>query len=108
LRLKAHATQSWTGSAGLLSELTDEHARSLVTAVLAESCPVANPQQQLSDIVVRLRNQSIDQRIITLSQQADSPNAGDAGRVEGSRCIQELRRAKAQPLSPIGECSDPI
>ena len=97
-RLTAQANQSWTGAAGLLTDIEDEGTRQLITEILAEDRPVPNPQQQLSDIVLRLRNYSIDRQMAGLVQRAGQTSLSETERIQALQELQELRQAKARPL----------
>ena len=90
--------ETWSGAAALLNQISDEATRSLVSELLAEARPIPNPRQQLGDIVVRLRNQSIDRQMAALLRQASVPDTDELERVHLLQQMQELRSAKAQAL----------
>jgi hypothetical protein len=60
-----------------------------------------NPVQQLADVVLRLRNQFLDQQSAALMQKANQPETDDAVRLDLLRQQQHLRSLKRQPLNPI-------
>jgi DNA primase len=101
LCLQRHADQTWSGAASLLSDIEDEALRSFVSELLAEARPVPNPQQQLTDILVRLRNQALDREMAPLLQQTNTPDLTEGDRVELLRHLQKLRTAKTQPLTEV-------
>jgi DNA primase len=103
LRFEAAAEQRWSNAAAWLSELEGAEARSLVTEVLAEDRAVPNPQQQIQDVVLRLRNQSIDRQIALLTQRISDPGATDSERLQSLHQQQEWRSLKRQPLQPLPE-----
>src|SRR5262249_37732973 len=103
LRLKAEADGSWSGAASLLSELAEKPMAQLLSEVLAEDRPVPNPQQQLNDIVLMLRNQFIERQMAAIVQKTADPNVPETERVDLLRSIQELKGAKARALSALGE-----
>lgn len=83
----------------LLSEV-DPQTKSLATEAITESRPIPNPEQQLNDVVLRLRNQAIDLRIAALTHQASQPEVSDSQRADWMREQLALRAAKRQPLAP--------
>lgn len=99
-RLSARGQQEWTGPASLLTQFEDEGMRALLTEVLAEGRAVPNPQQQLGDIVLRLRNQWIDRQSAVLLRQASDPATHDEEKVAFLRRREELRIEKNRPLAP--------
>jgi hypothetical protein len=73
--------------------------RSLVTEATAEPRPIPNPSQQLADVALRLRNQSIDRQMAALVQRASHPEISEAERLDWLRQQQELRRLKRNPMA---------
>lgn len=105
-RLAAEAHDAWQGVAAFLDDLPDEATRQLVSEVAISGRAIPNPEQQLEDILLRLRNQTFDQTIAALTRRAVLPETPDAERVELIRRQQELIRLKRQPL-PHRAGSDP-
>jgi DNA primase len=99
-RFEAHRKGTWTSLGGFLDECETPGMRSLVTEAATEDRAIPNPQQQLADIALRLRNQFIDRQLMTLIHQANQPELSDGARVELLRQQQELRHLKRQPLHP--------
>jgi len=75
--------------------------QNLITETTADERPIPNPDQQLSDIALRLRNQFLDRQIAVLLQRANQPETAEDERLDLLRQQQELRRLKRQPLVPI-------
>lgn len=97
-RIQAHAAENWRGVAGFLSELPEETSRSLLTEALSDPRPIPNPQQQLLDVVRRLRDQDIDRRLRQITQRLAAPDLPEA---ETIRLMQEqhsLRQMKKTAL----------
>jgi DNA primase len=89
--------------ASILHRLEDGRARSLVTEALIEDRPIPQPEQQLADIVTRLRNQSIDREVAALNQTLGQPELPPE---ETHTILQELaglRAAKRGPLAPLSQ-----
>jgi DNA primase len=98
LRLEAHLHQNWSGPAAMLSQMEDDALRAIISQILADPHPVAQPQQQLSDILVGLRNQSIDREIASIQQLIARADVAEAERVQALDRLQKLRLAKKEPL----------
>ena len=103
-RFAAHTAGEWHGVAGFLAEFSDAPGdASLITEALSDARTIPNAEQQLRDIVLRLRNQFLDRQLAALTQQISHPEAGEAQRLEWLHQQQALREAKRQPLAPLGE-----
>jgi hypothetical protein len=75
--------------------------RNLVTEAAIDDRPLPNPQQQLGDVVLKLRNLFIDRQLAALIHRANQPELDDAARVELLHQQQALRQLKRQPLQPL-------
>ena len=84
----------------LLAELDDATARSLVTEAVSEQREIPNRNQQLADIVKRLRDQFVDRQSAGLAHRMSQPDAPDSERIELLKQQQALRQLKKQPLVP--------
>jgi len=102
-RLAAHCTQTWTSLAAFLDACELPAMQNLITEALAEDRPIPNPQQQLTDLALRLRNQYLDRQLAALTQRASQPEVDAAARLELLREQQQLRQLKRQPLAPLAE-----
>ena len=96
LRFAAQANGAWHGVAAMLTELEHSSARSLVTEALSEQREIPNRGQQLTDVILRLRNQFIDQQLMVLTQRSGTPGLSASEEEQ----ILRLRQAKRQPLAP--------
>ncbi|MSU57343.1 MAG: DNA primase [Pedosphaera sp.] len=97
-RLAAQSGETWTNLAAFLDECGSAEMQNLITEVVAEDRSLPNPEQQLADVVLRLRNLHLDRQIAALTHQISQPETGDAQRMEFLRQQQELRQLKKQPL----------
>jgi hypothetical protein len=102
-RLAAQTNESWKSPAAFLDECESAEMRSLVTEAVAEDRKIPNPDQQLADVVMKLRNQFIDRQIAALTQKASLPGLSDAERAAWLREQQQLRRQKQSKLFSPGE-----
>ncbi len=103
-RFAAHTADEWRGVAGFLDEFSDAPAgASLITEALSEARAVPHAEQQLRDLVLRLRNQFLDRQLAGLTQQISLPETDADQRLALMQQQQALREAKRQPLAPWGE-----
>ena len=101
LRLVAETEGRWQNVAAFLTECPTTDMRRLITEATAEDRAIPNPTQQLGDLVLRLRNQSIDRQLAVLAQRGEQPETSDADRVDLLRQRETLRLLKRQPLAPL-------
>jgi DNA primase len=97
-RLAAQTNETWQSVAAFLDECESPEMRGLVTEAVAEDRKIPNPDQQLGDVVLRLRNQFLDRQIAASIQRASQPETSEAERMELLRQQQELRQQKRVPL----------
>ena len=97
-RLAAQTKETWKSLAAFLDECETPEMRSLVTEAAAEDRTIPNPEQQLADVALRLRNQFLDRQIAACIQQASQPGISESNQVKYSREEQELRKQKRAPL----------
>ncbi len=98
-RLELQQLGEWQSPAALLTELEDPHVRTLVSAALSDSRSIPNPEQQLSDVVLRLRNAWIDGEISALGVRVAVPELPEEDRLALLRRLQTLRVLKRSPLA---------
>ena len=97
-RLELHRASAWHSPAAFLGELEEDALRSLASAAMTDNRTIPNPEQQLSDLVTRLRNTWIDERIAQTSLRSSLPNLADADRNALLQELLQLRKAKREPL----------
>jgi DNA primase len=97
-RLTAQTNETWQSLAAFLDECESPGMRGLVTEAVAEDRKIPNPDQQLGDVVLKLRNQFLDRQIAASIQRASQPETSEADRMELLRQQQELRQQKRAPL----------
>ncbi len=109
VRLGMRGSDEWQGVAALLTQCEAAELRRLITEATAEDRPIPNPTQQLTDILLRLRNHFVDRQLSALTHRASQPEMDDAERLELMQRQQSLRQLKRQPLTPIkGEAEEPF
>jgi hypothetical protein len=72
--------------------------RNLITEAAAEDRKIPNPEMQLADVILKLRNQFLDRQIASLTQKASQPEISETEKLEMLREQQQLRQLKRQPL----------
>jgi DNA primase len=97
-RLAAQTNETWQSLAAFLDECESPGMRGLVTEAVAEDRKIPNPDQQLGDVVLKLRNQYLDRQIAASIQRASQPETSETDRMELLRQQQELRQQKRVPL----------
>ena len=97
-RLTAQTNETWQSLAAFLDECESPGMRGLVTEAVAEDRKIPNPDQQLADVTLKLRNQFLDRQIAASIQRASQPETSEADRMELLRRQQELRQQKRVPL----------
>jgi DNA primase len=100
-RLAAQADESWKSLAAFVDSCDSAEMRSLVTEAAAEDRKIPNPEQQLADVAMKLRNQFLDRQIAALTQKASQPEMPEAEQTELLRQRENLRGQKRAPLSPL-------
>jgi DNA primase len=97
-RLAAQTNETWKNLAAFLDECESSEMRALVTEAVAEDRKIPNPDQQLADVTLKLRNQFLDRQIAASIQRASQPEISETDRMELLRQQQELRQQKRAPL----------
>jgi DNA primase len=100
LRLAVPQSETWHGIAEFLDNCESAEQRSLVTEAVAEERKIPNPETQLADVVLKLRNQFFDRQIATLTQKISQPQTGNDERLALLREQMKLKEQKRLPLSP--------
>ena len=90
--------------AGLISQFEgDDFARSLITECASEQRAIPEPEKQLGDVILRLRNAAYDSTMAALSATLSDTTLPDEERVAALGEQNRLRGAKRQPLHVLGE-----
>ena len=97
-RLAACEHATWHSLAEFLDGCESPEQRSLITEAVAEERPMPNPQTQLADVTLKLRNQFFDTQIAALTQKISQPELADEARM---KLLHEQQRMKAQKRLPL-------
>ena len=100
-RLAAQMDEAWKSTAAFLDSCDSAEMRSLVTEAAAEDRKIPNPDQQLADVALKLRNQFLDRQIAALTQKVSQPGLPETEQNELLREREKLRGQKREPLSPV-------
>ncbi len=100
-RLAAQKNETWKNLAAFLDECDSAEMRNLVTEAAAEDRPIPNPETQLADVILKLRNQALDRQIAALVQKAAQPEISDEMKLELLREQQTLRAQKRAPTRAV-------
>lgn len=100
-RLRLHQEGNWSSTGSFLDGFESPAVRSLITELISDEREIPNPDQQLADVVLRIRNQFADQQMAALTQQLSQPGISDAQNVELLKHLQEWRQYKKQPLGAL-------
>ena len=100
LRLAAQEHETWHSLADFLDACESAEQRNLITEAVAENRKMPNPETQLADVVLKLRNQFLDRQIAALTQKIGQPATDEAERV---RLLQAQQQLKVQRRSPLAQ-----
>jgi len=101
-RLRSEADGSWRSVGLFLDQFESPQVRSLITETTMDDREIPNPEQQLADLTLRLRNQSLDRQLAALTLRISQPETSDSEKLELLRQQQQLKQLKRQPLLPLG------
>lgn len=88
--------------AGLLGQFEGDHqARSLVAEAATERRTIPEPEKQLADTILRLRNTVLDREIVTLSARIVDPGISEGERAQALSDLQRVRAEKRQGIVPL-------
>lgn len=86
---------------------SDESARTLVAAAAAERRAIPEPEKQLADAILRLRNAALDREITQLTARVAEPGIAEAEHLGILSELQRCRRQKREPLAPLDDPHPP-
>lgn len=100
-RLKTHAEGTWRSMGMFLDEFESAAVRGLMTELISDDREIPNPDQQLADLTLRLRNLFVDRQMAALTQRLSQPETSESEHIELMREQQQWRQFKRQPLAPL-------
>jgi DNA primase len=99
-RIAAQEHETWHSLPEFLDSCGLPEERSLITEAVAEDRKIPNPETQLADVTLKLRNQFLDRQIGVLTQKISHPETADAEKVQLLQQQQQLKLQKRTPLVP--------
>jgi hypothetical protein len=93
--------ETWHSVAEFLDGCESAEQRSLITEAVAADRKIPNPETQLADMTLKLRNQFLDRQIGALAQKISQPEISDDERVGLLREQMKLKEQKRLPLAPL-------
>jgi len=105
LRIIAQEHETWHNLAEFLGACESPEQRSLITEAVAEDRKIPNPDTQLADVTLKLRNQYLDRQIAALTHKMSQPDTADNDRVSLLREQMKLKEQKRLPLAPLNSNS---
>jgi DNA primase len=103
LRFDAQANETWLGLPAFVDALAAPELQALVTEAATETRAIPNPEQQIADVTLRLRNAHLDRQLAALTAQLARGGLADAQRISLLRQQQQLREQKRAPLTPLAD-----
>ena len=100
-RIAALSQETWTNLAAFLDDFESAEAQSLITAATAEGRSIPDPERQIVDVAMRLRNQFLDRQLTALTQRCNQPETSEEEKMQLLRQQQQLRQLKRQALTPF-------
>jgi DNA primase len=101
-RLAKHINQTWQGLGGFLGECESEGMRTLITEAVTEERKIPNMEQQLADVILRLRNEYLARLINETIQKLNQPGLSNENEIELMRLKLDLIKQRQSQLVPMG------
>jgi len=99
LRFAAQEHETWHNLAEFLDSCESAEQRSLITEAVTEERKIPNPETQLADVTLKLRNQFLDRQIAALTNKASRPEISDEEKIGLLRERENLRQLRRSPLA---------
>jgi len=97
-RLTLQESGGWHGFAAFLAEFESVETGSLLSEAATEDRKIPNPEQQVLDVAMKLRNQFVDRTLAALTQKVSQPGLADAELLATLQEQKSLRELKRQPI----------
>jgi len=101
LRFAAQEHETWHNLAEFLDSCESAEPRNFITEAVTEDRKIPNPETQLADMTLKLRNQFLDRQIGALTQKISQPQLTDDEKLALLREQMKLKEQKRQPLSQL-------
>jgi DNA primase len=97
-RLALQGSGQWLGFAPFLAEFESAETSSLLSEAATEDRKIPNPEQQVLDVAMKLRNQFVDRTLAALTQKVSQPGLAEAELLATLQEQKSLRELKRQPI----------
>jgi len=101
--IQAHLSNQWSGLPGLISIFQDHESQALLASVLADNREIPEPQKQIQELVLYLRNLEIERQLNQILALANKNDLPDPEQKELISKRMKLMALKNQPLSPVNK-----
>ncbi len=101
LRFAAQEHETWHTLAEFLDSCESAEQRRLITEAVTEDRKIPNPETQLADMALKLRNQFYDRQIGALTQKISQPQLPDDEKMALLREQMKLKEQKRLPLAML-------
>jgi hypothetical protein len=101
--IQAHHSNQWSGLPGLISIFQDHESQALLAGVLADNREIPEPQKQIQELVLYLRNLEIERQLNQILALANKNDLPDPEQKELISKRMKLMALKNQPLSPVNK-----
>jgi DNA primase len=109
-RLAAQQEETWQSLADFLDRCESPSQRSLITEAVAEERKIPNPETQLADVTLKLRNQFLERQIAALTHQISHPDTAEDQRLvllKEQMLLKQEKRAALAPLRAVDSMNHP-
>ena len=96
-RLALQESGAWRGFATFLAEFDSPQTSSLMSEAASDDRKIPDPEKQVLDVALRLRNQFIDRELTSLTQRVSQPGIAQEELVAVLQQQKVLRELKRQP-----------
>ncbi|MBI3882017.1 MAG: DNA primase [Verrucomicrobia bacterium] len=103
LRLAHFGGGTWHGDAVLMGELETDRERDLLADAGLTQRAIPEPQKQIADVLLQLRNDFIDRQVQRLDQQLAAPEMPEEEKLRAMQQRQQLRALKRSPLAAMAD-----
>jgi len=101
LRLAAQEHETWHNLAEFLDICQSAEQRNLITEVVAENRKIPNPETQLNDTTLKLRNHFLDRQISALTNKFNHPETSHDQKVDSLREQLKMKDQRRLPLAQL-------
>ena len=102
-RIEIARAGPWRGVPAFLDQLSNPQLGAMVTEAATVTRPVPNPEVQMRDTILKLRNQHFNLQMLVARQRASQADVPEEERLSWLQNLDTLRAARNRPLEPLHE-----